>query len=134
MFVFFFFSSRRRHTRCALVTGVQTCALPIFPVSAQSTTLRCSAGTTSPNAMVTVVPPTAETKSDWVVLNTRTFLPFRSSRVAIGLLHQQTIGGLLPSATSMALNFFAIEQALTGLQPSQAFREGSAAGGVPAGG
>src|SRR3546814_8904971 len=27
----FFFSSRRRHTRCALVTGVQTCALPIFP-------------------------------------------------------------------------------------------------------
>src|SRR3546814_10327741 len=29
MFVFFF-SSRRRHTRCALVTGVQTCALPIL--------------------------------------------------------------------------------------------------------
>src|SRR3546814_228618 len=29
---FFFFSSRRRHTRVALVTGVQTCALPIcFP-------------------------------------------------------------------------------------------------------
>src|SRR3546814_9063439 len=25
----FVFSSRRRHTRCALVTGVQTCALPI---------------------------------------------------------------------------------------------------------
>src|SRR3546814_5440385 len=31
-FVFFFFSSRRRHTRCALVTGVQTCALPILPI------------------------------------------------------------------------------------------------------
>src|SRR3546814_5517602 len=29
--LFFFFSSRRRHTRCALVTGVQTCALPISP-------------------------------------------------------------------------------------------------------
>src|SRR3546814_9947086 len=28
-FFLFFFSSRRRHTRCALVTGVQTCALPI---------------------------------------------------------------------------------------------------------
>src|SRR3546814_8533469 len=26
----FFFSSRRRHTRCALVTGVQTCSLPIL--------------------------------------------------------------------------------------------------------
>src|SRR3546814_6110539 len=36
---YFFFSSRRRHTRCALVTGVQTCALPISvslrPVSQQ---------------------------------------------------------------------------------------------------
>src|SRR3546814_6610139 len=30
-FCLFFFSSRRRHTRCALVTGVQTCALPIDP-------------------------------------------------------------------------------------------------------
>src|SRR3546814_2314540 len=30
LFLFFFFSSRRRHTRCALVTGVQTCALPIY--------------------------------------------------------------------------------------------------------
>src|SRR3546814_1172965 len=31
----FFFSSRRRHTRCALVTGVQTCALPIYTPSAR---------------------------------------------------------------------------------------------------
>src|SRR3546814_6397990 len=30
--VLFFFSSRRRHTRCALVTGVQTCALPIYDI------------------------------------------------------------------------------------------------------
>src|SRR3546814_4801825 len=30
MLCIFFFSSRRRHTRCALVTGVQTCALPIL--------------------------------------------------------------------------------------------------------
>src|SRR3546814_6522846 len=34
-----FFSSRRRHTRCALVTGVQTCALPIS---------LCRAGETAP--------------------------------------------------------------------------------------
>src|SRR3546814_10284125 len=33
--LFFFFSSRRRHTRCALVTGVQTCALPISRACAQ---------------------------------------------------------------------------------------------------
>src|SRR3546814_17619543 len=31
--MFCFFSSRRRHTRCALVTGVQTCALPISAVA-----------------------------------------------------------------------------------------------------
>src|SRR3546814_6632005 len=37
--VFFIFSSRRRHTRCALVTGVQTCALPI---SSQEHDLRIS--------------------------------------------------------------------------------------------
>src|SRR3546814_6019036 len=30
MLLLFFFSSRRRHTRCALVTGVQTCARPIY--------------------------------------------------------------------------------------------------------
>src|SRR3546814_2132765 len=34
LFMVFFFSSRRRHTRCALVTGVQTCALPIYIVDA----------------------------------------------------------------------------------------------------
>src|SRR3546814_16245267 len=32
----FFFSSRRRHTRCALVTGVQTCALPIYLIAKRS--------------------------------------------------------------------------------------------------
>src|SRR3546814_17159468 len=31
--IMFFFSSRRRHTRCALVTGVQTCALPISSIT-----------------------------------------------------------------------------------------------------
>src|SRR3546814_11656107 len=30
----FFFASRRRHTKCALVTGVQTCALPIYAADA----------------------------------------------------------------------------------------------------
>src|SRR3546814_14581901 len=40
--VCFFFSSRRRHTRCALVTGVQTCALPIWkdPVLAAAAVTR----------------------------------------------------------------------------------------------
>src|SRR3546814_6545299 len=37
----FFSSSRRRHTRCALVTGVQTCALPILRLR----TLACPTST-----------------------------------------------------------------------------------------
>src|SRR3546814_3994278 len=36
----FFFSSRRRHTRCALVTGVQTCALPILKLTGEDVRLR----------------------------------------------------------------------------------------------
>src|SRR3546814_7275071 len=39
----FFFSSRRRHTRCALVTGVQTCALPISWVFAPKAKARPAA-------------------------------------------------------------------------------------------
>src|SRR3546814_17327363 len=41
----FFFSSRRRHTRCALVTGVQTCALPICPSARAVSRDRQPAGT-----------------------------------------------------------------------------------------
>src|SRR3546814_7371065 len=36
---YFVFSSRRRHTRCALVTGVQTCALPISWTSGEPVSL-----------------------------------------------------------------------------------------------
>src|SRR3546814_2710545 len=38
--VVFFFSSRRRHTRCALGTGVQTCALPISREQCEAQDLR----------------------------------------------------------------------------------------------
>src|SRR3546814_4431309 len=40
--LFLFFSSRRRHTRCALVTGVQTCALPIFEKKSVRAFVHCS--------------------------------------------------------------------------------------------
>src|SRR3546814_9709419 len=39
-----FFSSRRRHTRCALVTGVQTCALPISDAQCYMAHLRNDRG------------------------------------------------------------------------------------------
>src|SRR3546814_9222158 len=41
--MFFFFSSRRRHTRCALVTGVQTCALPIVSEYPSDRDMACRA-------------------------------------------------------------------------------------------
>src|SRR3546814_4496431 len=44
--VYFVCSSRRRHTRCALVTGVQTCALPLSPKSRR---WRQVTGATAPN-------------------------------------------------------------------------------------
>src|SRR3546814_12450943 len=43
----FFFSSRRRHTRCALVTGVQTCALPISPGHSSPGSSTCASSTAS---------------------------------------------------------------------------------------
>src|SRR3546814_7139491 len=42
-YMFCFFSSRRRHTSCVLVTGVQSCALPIWPVVDACMFLRRSA-------------------------------------------------------------------------------------------
>src|SRR3546814_3838452 len=42
--LFFFFSSRRRHTRCALVTGVQTCALPISKMTGLCVRVSCRTG------------------------------------------------------------------------------------------
>src|SRR3546814_15210275 len=41
----FVFSSRRRHTRCALVTGVQTCALPIAFADMKGMTVGVQVGT-----------------------------------------------------------------------------------------
>src|SRR3546814_2942459 len=51
VFMIFFFSSRRRHTRCALVTGVQTCALPIS--AAVAATIAASAETAAIAATAT---------------------------------------------------------------------------------
>src|SRR3546814_5884766 len=53
MYFCFFFSSRRRHTICALVTGVQTCALPICPVILVSA--RQARGMDSSNKKIEIV-------------------------------------------------------------------------------
>src|SRR6188472_3385012 len=59
--IVFFFSSRRRHTRCETVTGVQTCALPIFGMRAQSVRIlapipgKAAVGVEVPNQKATPV-------------------------------------------------------------------------------
>src|SRR3546814_3029256 len=49
---FCFFSSRRRHTRCALVTGVKTCALPIS--FTKSTFWRAAGGKSAAKVLIPV--------------------------------------------------------------------------------
>src|SRR3546814_3808254 len=57
--IIFFFSSRRRHTRCALVTGVQTCALPIWTLAVSATPVAEEAGQVG-NGIAKVVIPRSE--------------------------------------------------------------------------
>src|SRR3546814_9296824 len=69
MFVFFF-SSRRRHTRCALVTGVQTCALPIF-------------GSHAAHLTTPFHEPESEQVVDFGVDNARDFAPERAQNANV---------------------------------------------------
>src|SRR3546814_6167259 len=50
----FYFSSRRRHTRYALVTGVKTCALPIYGILGPSSGRWANSGMGSPTAFSTL--------------------------------------------------------------------------------
>src|SRR3546814_19760334 len=82
MFVFFF-SSRRRHTRCALVTGVQTCALPI-----------CDAGgpLSGPNSIVfQPLFATSTIRKRWKSLSLR----ISSARILIRSTRSKLIGNCL---------------------------------------
>src|SRR3546814_1077482 len=58
IYCFFLFSSRRRHTRCALVTGVQTCALPILlhylPAERQPALLQVAASHLAPDGCLVI--------------------------------------------------------------------------------
>src|SRR3546814_20776173 len=72
----FFFSSRRRHTRCALVTGVQTCALPIFGEAGH-------------------FPSVVRASSEW--------FPQKERSYAIGWVNSATTIGVILTAPTVAL-------------------------------
>src|SRR3546814_1128838 len=66
LYVIFFFSSRRRHTRCALVTGVQTCALPIFdPSISQAPHCRWAAARTGKRRRRPIADPASANLPEW---------------------------------------------------------------------
>src|SRR3546814_2205634 len=87
----FFFSSRRRHTSCALVTGVQTCALPISLVAGDGAMLFTVFRGESPQAIrlegprVYLLPPRMADWKAWATLReeSREFLT-RSAERRVG--------------------------------------------------
>src|SRR3546814_9025500 len=98
--VFFFFSSRRRHTRCALVTGVQTCALPIyaqasyaltdmFTLTAGARYTRDDKDITALNATAGVTPPAVTLDKSFEAFTPKLAVEFRPSddTLEIGRAH-----------------------------------------------
>src|SRR3546814_9701278 len=56
------FSSSRRHPRCALVTGVQTCALPILPCNVEiASEYRYRSAVANPKHLVVTISQSGET-------------------------------------------------------------------------
>src|SRR3546814_8936037 len=78
--LFFFFSSRRRHTRCALVTGVQTCALPILNLGNNSSNLDNQNGGFT--VFGRVLTPDAEPQQPNVVIAAIAGLPIEIGRAS----------------------------------------------------
>src|SRR3546814_1755240 len=77
---FFFFSSRRRHTRCALVTGVQTCALPIS--RSAPTTLEAMCGYSNKKRR-----PESRPVRQWLFVRSAFQLHLRGERwIAVGIV------------------------------------------------
>src|SRR3546814_16722886 len=93
----FFFSSRRRHTRCALVTGVQTCALPISPAAAGRLVMHYDNGTLNAHSGRLF---SAEQILEWVRDNEASML--RSCEFG-GRAYQR--GRLLPASVATAVHF-----------------------------
>src|SRR3546814_5272830 len=80
----FFFSSRRRHTSCALVTGVQTCALPIYHVTVAEG-LGCKAiRVKSPNEFKEAFDRARELMAEFQVPVVVEFILERVTNVAMG--------------------------------------------------
>src|SRR3546814_3945932 len=103
----FFCSSRRRHTSCALVTGVQTCALPIFGALAMS----------EPGAGSDVVGmrTRADRKGDRYVLNGSTMWITNGSEADTLVVYAKTD----PAAGPRGITAFLVENGFKGFSVAQ---------------
>src|SRR3546814_10598490 len=84
----FFFSSRRRHTRCALVTGVQTCALPICNEGGVILKARIAVRKGAPRDALAVLAPYGAARPDTVGVAMTRLEVYRALRDAAGLREQ----------------------------------------------
>src|SRR3546814_2822465 len=100
--MFFFFSSRRRHTRCALVTGVQTCALPILRATAIAEAFR------------------AEGKKVLLIMDSLTRVAHAGREIGLALGEPASARGYPPSAIAMLPNL--IERAGTSVSSGGSIR------------
>src|SRR3546814_19552149 len=110
----FFFSSRRRHTICALVTGVQTCALPIsthrISPACRSKDTSCTAqGRSEPSGRATVKPRSEERRVGKECVSTcrSRWSPYHLKKIPSLLYlshHLQTYESHLPSLKIHALH------------------------------
>src|SRR3546814_14885732 len=82
--VLFFFSGRRRHTRCALVTGVQTCALPIYPAA--------SMRPASPSPVITACPLATPSRRPVLTSIERTKAPPESPMTRAARSEERRVG------------------------------------------
>src|SRR3546814_73311 len=84
----FFFSSRRRHTRCALVTGVQTCALPICNEGGVILKARIAVRKGAPRDALAVLAPYGAARPDTVGVAMTRLEVYRAMRDAEGMREQ----------------------------------------------
>src|SRR3546814_1871370 len=108
----FFFASRRRHTRCALVTGVQTCALPILAVLVAAFAWQRRAtqapepatATATGQRAIMVLPTRVEGPGDvaWARLGLMDYLADRIRRGGLPALSSDTTLSLLRDAGDAA--------------------------------
>src|SRR3546814_1933064 len=138
-FLVFFFSSRRRHTRCALVTGVQTCALPILVTTFMTTPIlallrpdmdaEVSAAAGDDDGSVKVLVHVASMDNAYELIHTAlASVDVEDERIQVVLLRTLHVGN--DHVLAAPVDGSAVDRAERSLRPLAQFVEGSGASDV----